>query len=143
MQVTRETETETEAANSPLPQYGSKPKKPGLYLGLFHGRTHPREQLDNWGFDGPTIGPLRWYHTTYLSDIKIEFEAAADALPYFGEAEVQFELPVNGDLLSYGGMYYGDWTVYYVAPDDCERPADTFRETRRVNDLYAHRRFLI
>lgn len=49
---------------------------------------------------------------------------------------------MNGDLLSYGGMYYGDWTVYYVGPDDCERPVDTFRETKRVNDLYAHRQYL-
>ncbi len=140
MQITRE--TDTEAAKSALPQYGSKPKKPGLYLGLFHGRHHPSQPMTDWGFNGPTIGPLRWCHTTYALDIKIEFEVAADAMEYFGVAQEQFEMAVNADLLVFGGMYYGDWTVYYVKPDDCERPADTFRETRRVNDLQAHHKYL-
>ena len=141
MQITHE--TQAEAANSALPQYGSKPKKPGLYLGLFHGRHLPSEQMNDWGFNGPTIGPLRWCHTTYAFDIKIEFEDAADALECFGVAQEQFVIAVNDDLLVFGGMYYGDWTVYYVKSDDCERPADTFRETRRVNDLLAHRKHII
>lgn len=130
-----------EAANSAIPQYGTKPKKPGLYLGLFHGRHAPTEQLNGWGFDGPTIGPLKWCHTTYAFDIKIEFEDVADAVEYFGIEQYQFEMTVNGDLLMFNGMYYGDWTVYYVGPDDCERPADMFRGTKRVNALSAHRKF--
>lgn len=130
-----------EAADTASPLYGCKPKKPGLYLGLFHGRHAPREKMSGWGFDGPTIGPLKWCHTTYAFDIKIEFENAADAVDYFGVEQDQFELDVNGDLLVFGGMYYGDWTVYYMGPDDCERPADTFRETARVNNLLAHRKF--
>ena len=135
--------TAQEAANTSMPSYGSKPKKPGLYLGLFHGRHAPREQMNEWGFDGPTIGPLKWCHTTYAFDIKIEFEDAADAVDYFGVEQGQFELDVNGDLLVFGGMYYGDWTVYYVGPDDCERPTDTFRPTTRINDRLAHRKFLL
>lgn len=131
-----------EAVNAATPTYGGKPKKSGLYLGLFHGRQEPGEKMNSWGFDGPTIGPLKWCHTTYAFDIKIEFEKAADALDYFGVEQDQFELDVNGDLLVFGGMYYGDWTVYHVGPDDCERPEDTFRETARVNKLFAHRRFL-
>ncbi|MBK8072442.1 MAG: hypothetical protein IPK34_10760 [Ramlibacter sp.] len=125
------------------PEYGSKPAKPGLYLGLFHGRHHPREPMNDWGFDGPTIGPLRWCHTTYALDIKIEFEEAADAIGYFGTEEIQFELKIDGDLLVFDGMYFGDWTVYYVSPDDCERLPDAFRETRRVNHLRAHRKLLL
>lgn len=125
------------------PEYGSKPAKPGLYLGLFHGRRHSREQMDDWGSNGPAIGPLRWCHTTYAFDIKVEFEEPADAIAYFGKEESQFELKIDGDLLVFDDMYYGDWTVYYVGPDDCERPRDAFRETRRVNDLYAHRKFLL
>src|SRR5580765_2933120 len=81
----------TDAANAALPHYGTKPRKPGLYLGLFHGRHQPNEQMDSWGFDGPTIGPLKWCHTTYAADIKIEFEQAADAVEYFGVKDVQFE----------------------------------------------------
>lgn len=135
------TDIQTKDPHSELPQYGSKPKKPGLYLGLFHGRHDPREHMSDWGFDGPAIGPLKWCHTTYASKIKIEFENAADAAEYFGVTQDPFELSVDADLLVFGGMYYGDWTVYYVPPEDCERPADTFRKTTRVNNFIAHRKF--
>lgn len=124
-----------------LPKYGTKPKKPGLYLGLFHGRHEPRERMNGWGFDGPAIGPLRWCHTTYATDIKIKFENAADAVPYFGVAQEPFDLKIDADLLVFNRKYYGDWTVYYVAPEDCERPCDGFRETRRINDSLAHRKY--
>ena len=50
-------------------------------------------------------------------------------------------MPLNADLLVFGNKYFGDWTVYYVKPEDCERPADTFRETKRTNDLLAHRKY--
>ncbi len=131
-----------EAANSETPVYGTKPKKPGLYLGLFHGRKAVRQQMSGWGFNGPTIGPLRWFHTTYAYDIKIEFADPNDAIDYFGLAESQFELAIDGDMLEYGGMYYGDWTAYYVGPEDCERPGDVFRDTHRTNHLLAHRKYL-
>lgn len=125
--------SDTSGTNSAtFPQYGRKPQKPGLYLGLFHGRHHPQQEMDGWGFNGPTIGPLRWCHTTYAFDIKIEFEAATDAIPYFGVEQNQFELTVDGDLLVFDGKYFGDWTAYYVAAEDCARPADKFRETQRV-----------
>lgn len=134
---------ETEAANSALRQCGSKPKKPGLYLELSHGRHDPHEQMNGWGFDGPAIGPLKWYHTTYVSDIKIEFENAADAVKYFCVSHAFFDLTVEAGLLVFGGMYYGDWTVYYMGPEDCERPLDVFRETKRANNLRAHRKLIL
>lgn len=28
------------------------------YLHLFHGRKDPNQQMDDWGEDGPYIGPL-------------------------------------------------------------------------------------
>lgn len=131
--------TSQEAANTSKPAYGSKPQKPGLYFGLFHGRRLPLEQMDDWGFDGPTIGPLKWCHTTYAFNIKIQFQNSVDALNYFGVQREQFLLDMNGDLVVFGGMYYGDWTVYYVASDDSKRPIDTFREATRANELFAHR----
>ncbi len=99
--------------------------------------------MNGWGFDGPAIGPLKWCHTTYAFDIKIEFANRADAIEYFGVAQDQFEMSVDADLLVFGGMYYGDWTVYYVPSESCARPGDTFRETTRVNDFIAHRKFLL
>jgi hypothetical protein len=39
--------------------------------------------------------------------------------------------------------YLGDWTVYYGKPEDPERPEDTFRDARRVNNLQAHRKYFL
>lgn len=76
-----------------------------VYLELFHGRTTLTEQLDDWGTEGPILGPLKFVHTTYASDIKIETCAGRDGvLHVVGE-----ETP---DLLYYQGTYYGDWSVF-------------------------------
>lgn len=131
------------AHNRELPEYGTKPKKPGLYLGLFHGRETPMEKMDGWGFNGPAIGPLSWVHTTYAADIKIEFENAEDAELYFGSMGSPSSLSMDSDMLIFRGLYYGDWTVYYVGAEDCERPADSFRSTKRINALHAHNRVLL
>lgn len=117
------------------PIYGDAPAKPGMYLGLLHGRDHPNAQMDGWGFNGPLIGPLRWYHTTYLHDIKIEFESDVDAALYFDHAYASAELGTHGDLLILDDKYYGDWTVFYVPLEDCKRPVDTFRRTERLDRL--------
>jgi hypothetical protein len=44
-------------------------------------------------------------------------------------------LAINGDLLCFDGKLYGDWTVYWVSPEKCFRPPDTFRQNTRPNDL--------
>jgi hypothetical protein len=68
-----------------------------LYLRLFHGRLDKNADMDDWGLDGPVLGPLRCVHVTYMCDIFIgdEFE----------------NLLVEGDLVVYKDVYYGDWTV--------------------------------
>lgn len=70
-----------------LPAYGDTPTqsnlKPGLYLGLFHGRSTPDEVVDDWGFAGPIIGPLEYVHTTYACDVKLKFVEPADFRRYF------------------------------------------------------------
>jgi hypothetical protein len=63
---------------SPMPLYGSEPTEPGLYLGLFHGRKDPDDQMIEWGFNGPLIGPLSFVHTTYTNVIKLGFINAVD-----------------------------------------------------------------
>ena len=37
--------------------YGQRPDKPGLYLALFHGRDDRNAQMEDWGFNGPLLGP--------------------------------------------------------------------------------------
>lgn len=121
-----------------LPTYGKAPSRPGLYLGLFHGREDPRQRMDDWGFNGPMIGPLQWFHTTYNCTLRIAFESEADGQRYFGVRQKEHFLQLDRDLLAFNGQYYGDWTVYYVAPEDCERPQDAFRNSPRCTNHWAH-----
>lgn len=64
--------------SSTTPVYGVRPSKPGLYLGLFHGRDTPNQTMHGWGFDGPAIGPLRYFHTTYACSVHVEFVSPTD-----------------------------------------------------------------
>jgi hypothetical protein len=120
-----------------VPKYGERPRKPGLYLALLHGREYPKEQMNDWGTDGPVIGPIRWCHTTYATDIKIEFESADDELLYFRDAcfPGARHIEIVEDLLTYNGKYYGDWTVFAVNADEAAMPKDSFRPVRRRADM--------
>jgi len=129
--------TEPQPAFS-LPTYGEESAKPGMYLGLFHGRDEPKQKMDDWGFKGPMIGPLRWVHTTYTQTIKIAFESVSDAARFFSAHHAEHFMELDGDLLVFAGKYYGDWTVFVVDPEDCERPPDSFRRNQRCNRYWAH-----
>ena len=72
-----------------------------LYIRLFHGRTDPNQDMDEWGFDGPVLGPYQFIHTTYASHVKL---GRSD-----GDCD---ELLVHEDMLYYDGCYYGDWSVF-------------------------------
>lgn len=72
-----------------------------LYIRLFHGRTNPEQEMDDWGCDGPVFGPYQFVHTTYAFHIKLgKQDGCCDEL--FG-----FE-----DMLYYDSCYYGDWSVF-------------------------------
>ena len=77
------------------------------YLKLFHGRSSPDEELNDWGVEGPIFGPFPYFHTTYGIEIK------------FDEAE-GFVLPIVDGFVHYNGMYYGDWSVFDGPPEACE-----------------------
>ena len=42
---------------SPMPLYGSEPDELGLYIGLFHGRKDPDDQMIEWGFNARSSAP--------------------------------------------------------------------------------------
>lgn len=71
-----------------------------LYIRLFHGRTNPNQDMDEWGSDGPVFGPYDFSHTTYALNLKL------------GKNDVCDELFCFEDMLFYDGTYYGDWTVF-------------------------------
>ena len=77
-------------------------KKTGVYVRLFHGRLDPNENMNDWGFDGPLLGPFESVHFTYKWHVR--------CLPLSSqEKEVEFEF--NDDLLFYDGKYYGDFEI--------------------------------
>jgi hypothetical protein len=95
----------------------SKSRKPGLYLGLFHGfkNEDERGKANDWGSNGPLIGPLTYVHTTYASHIHIRFpENSLDYQKYgFKDNEVDLEIDKEG-CVKFGRKQYGDWTVFPI-----------------------------
>ena len=72
-----------------------------LYIRLFHGRADPNQDMDEWGSDGPVLGPYKFVHTTYQYHLKLGCED--------GSCD---ELFLYDDMLYYGDVYYGDWSVF-------------------------------
>ncbi|MDD5458639.1 MAG: hypothetical protein PHF37_04540 [Phycisphaerae bacterium] len=72
-----------------------------IYIRLFHGRTDPEQQMDDWGSDGPVFGPYEFAHTTYGWDIKL---GKPD-----GNCD---ELFLYEDMVYYENVYYGDWSIF-------------------------------
>jgi len=72
-----------------------------IYIRLFHGRTDPTQDMDDWGTDGPIFGPYEFAHTTYKSILRLgRPDGTCD------------ELYCYEDMLCYDGVFYGDWTVF-------------------------------
>jgi hypothetical protein len=109
------------------------PTKPGLYLAAYHGRESVDRQMDDWGSSGPLFGPLISCHTTYARLIRLQFESASDEARLFRAIEFPHpqHLRLEQDLILYNGVYYGDWSLFVAGPDDCDLPADTFRQAAR------------
>ena len=72
-----------------------------LYIRLFHGRTNPNQDMDDWGCDGPVLGPYDFVHTTYINFVRLGKKD--------GNCD---ELHVHEDMLYYDNVYYGDWSVF-------------------------------
>jgi len=97
-----------------LPMVGNKADEKelkGLYLGLYHGRETVEKDIDNWGDNGPLIGPLKNIRVVYMTDIQLEFENRWDALKY-GLRLDQAELTVKADCVAYRNIFYGDWKIH-------------------------------
>lgn len=82
-----------------------------LYLNLFHGRKTPDEQLDDWGSNGPIIGPcdinctygtLRLFNPPDLNLDRLQKEATFHA---------NCEIHMDGGCFLFDGIWYGDWSV--------------------------------
>ena len=72
-----------------------------LYIRLFHGRTDPNQDMNDWGSDGPVLGPYEFAHTIYTSSVRLGRQD--------GDCD---SLYTHEDMLYYDGVYYGDWSVF-------------------------------
>jgi len=92
----------------------SSPTEAGTYLKLLHGRQTLDEVMDDWGPDGPWIGPLEWFQCTYMTSISLGFTDGETV-----ECLIQNETPVApiffaSDMIYFDGMYYGDWEIQNI-----------------------------
>jgi len=98
---------ETAAADRIIVPAGSSLIAGRLYLRLYHGRKNPAEQMDGWGFQGPTFGPLASVAQTYLTHFRL-----------YGDDCVELWLETRDDMIVWQGSYYGDISVFIAKPDD-------------------------
>ncbi len=94
--------------------HNSEPTATGMYLKLIHGRTTIDEVLSDWGPDGPWIGPLKWFHCTYMADIGIGFVDGEELVPTGPTEYPPAPIYLGHNMIYYDGMYYGDWELQYV-----------------------------
>src|SRR5439155_18973517 len=88
---------------TPLLVPRGSPLVPGkMYLRLYHGRTDPDQEMDEWGFAGPTFGPLSCYVQTYCSTFRIHGEGCTN----------EIWLEKHDDMIRWGGCFYGDMEVF-------------------------------
>ena len=91
----------------------------GVYLHLYHGRLDPDEQLEAWGFDGPTLGPLEYVHGTYASTLQGQFiDRNVPDVDSDPERDGHVAVgTVDGELTPCGGSiflrYHDDLIIYW------------------------------
>lgn len=92
-------------------QHNEEPTQPGMYLSLFHGRTDPDQDMDDWGTDGPYFGPLKHVGFTYgrLSCLVDTQDNESGVL--LNAEDLMYQ---HDDMVFYDGVYYGDWKVFIV-----------------------------
>jgi hypothetical protein len=80
-----------------------------MYLRLYHGRTDPDQEMDAWGFVGPTFGPLSCYVHTYCCTFRM-----------IGEDHDHDEvwLDTHDDMIRWNGCFYGDFEVCLAGEKD-------------------------
>lgn len=105
------------------------------YLELFHGRKDPNQDMDGWGFNGPIIGPIEWFHVTYFSTIQIRFKDLKTAKANGFDSAEDIFLETDGDMLVLDDNYYGDFSIYNSTQKkvDEDREANNRHPVRHKN----------
>lgn len=98
-------------------------------ISLFHGRTDPAQQMDDWGTEGPVIMNVGFAWTYGLLKV-------FDILPDGKWGDMIF-LPVGDGMIQLDGVFYGDFEI--ILPDsaiaaDTERTKLTFAELKKLTN---------
>ena len=73
-----------------------------VYIKLFHGRDDPEQDMDDWGYDGPTLGPFEAVCFTYCTHVRCFTDENNDE---------ELCLSFHDGMLVHDGKYYGDFEV--------------------------------
>lgn len=109
-----------------------------MKLLLLHGRGDPEQDLNDWGYGGPTLEGVRALHVTYLSTYALYFDTPEQAeeaqrltgwRPWnrdAGNRPIALEMPFHNELLHTDPpecktRYFGDWELQ---TKDGAAPAD-------------------
>lgn len=97
--------------------------QPGLYLGLYNGRRSKKEEVEDWGTDGPLIGPIETCHEVGGCELTLTLAKTADIKAHAKIAKIyngfEMALPIDGgEYIKIGRIYYGDWSFFTVKADD-------------------------
>lgn len=93
-----------------------------MKLVLLHGRNDPAQDMEDWGFNGPVLQNVDYFHNTYNSTITIGFKSNADADMAHGLTgwklwdDKVLELMFKDDMVAIkpeGGelAFFGDWEI--------------------------------
>jgi hypothetical protein len=75
---------------------------PFVFVHLLHGRDDPDQDMTDWGFAGPVLGPFEAVHFTYRDHIRCIIDARSGA---------ETALHYRDDLLVHDGAFYGDFEI--------------------------------
>lgn len=73
--------------------------------------------MDDWGPDDPWIGPLKWFHCTYLSSVGLGFEDGSEIGTLMLNESFPPPLFLFEGMLFLNGMYYGDWELQTITTE--------------------------
>ena len=81
-----------------------------VYLHLYHGRLDPKQDMEEFGTDGPLLGPFKTIQFTYRDSIRCMHEDDSK--------HDDFWLAWNSEqLIEHEGVYYRDCSVHSVIPE--------------------------
>lgn len=88
-----------------------------MRLFLYHGRDHPANHPEDWGFDGPELFGVEHVTITYFNTFRVgfknavAFKAAQKLTGWPTWDDLMLEMKTPEDLVEANGKFYGDWTL--------------------------------